>query len=256
MLRILRFLFVPLVEIYLYLYFYLIFGGTHLAVKGVTMSDTWKSFMDAITARRSQYMINNALPLSHIEVEELVKRSIVASRSIRGGDVPSATRIVVIFDALHDALWERAKDQIVALMGCKNSDAAVAKIDRSFKAAAGTVMFFEDLRATSTHVRRLESMGLDEKGLEDTLGSREVAAAEFVVWTALSEAGIGASLQHYGLAKDSTLAKDMGIPPWWKMHAQMPFGTVVSPPDAKTFLPMDERSIVMGKYPSHNTDEL
>ena len=49
--------------------------------------------------------------------------------------------------------------------------------------------------------------------------------AQYAVWVALSEAGIGASLQHYNPLPDAAVAARWGVPASWKLRAQMPFGS-------------------------------
>ena len=49
--------------------------------------------------------------------------------------------------------------------------------------------------------------------------------AQLAVWTALSDADIGASLQHYNPLVDAETAKTWNIPASWKLRAMMPFGS-------------------------------
>ncbi len=45
------------------------------------------------------------------------------------------------------------------------------------------------------------------------------------MWTALAEAGIGASLQHYNPLVDEAVRREWGIAANWQLRAQMPFGS-------------------------------
>ncbi|VWC53255.1 pirin family protein [Burkholderia aenigmatica] len=60
--------------------------------------------------------------------------------------------------------------------------------------------------------------------------------AQFAVWTALAEAGIGASLQHYNPLIDAEVAKQWNVPASWRLRAQMPFGSNLQPFPEKTFI--------------------
>ena len=60
--------------------------------------------------------------------------------------------------------------------------------------------------------------------------------AQFAVWTALAEAGIGASLQHYNPVVDDAAQKEWDIPASWKLRAQMPFGSNEAPIGDKPFM--------------------
>jgi len=62
------------------------------------------------------------------------------------------------------------------------------------------------------------------------------AIAQFAVWTALSEQGIGASLQHYNPIVDAEVAQAFDIPASWKLRAQLVFGSIEAPAGEKTFM--------------------
>ena len=53
------------------------------------------------------------------------------------------------------------------------------------------------------------------------------------IWTALREAGIGASLQHYNPVINKVVAELLDIPDNWTLMAQMPYGGIVVEPEAK-----------------------
>ena len=63
----------------------------------------------------------------------------------------------------------------------------------------------------------------------------------FVIWTALSAEGLGASLQHYNPLIDSAVKKEWGLPEKWRLLAQMPFGKPTDELAEKESMPMDER---------------
>lgn len=64
---------------------------------------------------------------------------------------------------------------------------------------------------------------------------------QLVVWTALENEGLGASLQHYNPIIDEEVKKQWNIPESWKLIAQMPFGKPASEPKEKQFQPLEER---------------
>ena len=53
------------------------------------------------------------------------------------------------------------------------------------------------------------------------------------IWTALSQANIGANLQHYNPLIDDKIKELFSIPDTWKLTAQMPFGSIESQPNEK-----------------------
>ena len=64
---------------------------------------------------------------------------------------------------------------------------------------------------------------------------------QFVIWTALSAAGLGASLQHYNPVIDEAVKREWDIPIKWKLIAQMPIGKPTDVPGEKEVMPLDER---------------
>ena len=64
------------------------------------------------------------------------------------------------------------------------------------------------------------------------------AIAQFATWTALSELGLGASLQHYNPIVDADAAEAFDVPATWKLRAQLVFGSVEAPAGEKHLLMM------------------
>jgi predicted oxidoreductase (fatty acid repression mutant protein) len=71
--------------------------------------------------------------------------------------------------------------------------------------------------------------------------------AQFAVWTALANANIGASLQHYNPLIETKVAARWNIPAAWKLRAQMPFGSNEKPVGEKTFIDDAARFKVFGE---------
>lgn len=67
---------------------------------------------------------------------------------------------------------------------------------------------------------------------------------QYIVWTALEQEGLGASLQHYNPLIDARVASEWNIPSNWKLIAQMPFGVPTSPASEKQFSPLEDRVLV------------
>jgi predicted oxidoreductase (fatty acid repression mutant protein) len=67
---------------------------------------------------------------------------------------------------------------------------------------------------------------------------------QYIVWTAFSEEGLGASLQHFGGMNQEVntgLLKLLGLPEDWQSSAIMPFGEPAAPAGDKEFSPIEER---------------
>ncbi|MGO3540676.1 MAG: nitroreductase family protein [Latilactobacillus curvatus] len=59
--------------------------------------------------------------------------------------------------------------------------------------------------------------------------------AQYATWLALAEKNVGASLQHYNPVIDEAVTAKWNIPSNWKLRAQMPFGSIENPADAKDY---------------------
>ena len=100
-----------------------------------------RSFKEAIQHRRTHYGIGNNSPISDNEIHEIIKTAVT--------HVPSAfnsqsTRIVLLLGESHKKLWEIVKDTLRKIVPAEAYKATEVKIDNSFEAGYGTVLFFED----------------------------------------------------------------------------------------------------------------
>ena len=64
---------------------------------------------------------------------------------------------------------------------------------------------------------------------------------QYMVWTALADKHIGASLQHYNPLIDAGVKARWKLPESWRLMSQMPFGNIKTPAGSKEFLPLDAR---------------
>jgi hypothetical protein len=148
---------------------------------------------------------------------------------------------VTLFGAESDKLWNITKEELRKIVPAENFAQTEAKLD-SFAAGAGTVLFFEDQDVV--------------KGLQEQFplyadnfpvwSEQASGMAQLAVWTALSEAGIGASLQHYKPVIDASVEASWNIPATWKLRAQMPFGSHEAEIGEKAFMDDAERFKVFG----------
>ena len=70
--------------------------------------------------------------------------------------------------------------------------------------------------------------------------------AQLAVWTALANADIGASLQHYHPIIDAAVAKEFDVPASWSLKAQMPFGSHEAGFNEKPFIADEGRFLTYG----------
>lgn len=186
--------------------------------------------------RRSIYALSKNVTTSKKELTQLVKDTIKHSPSAFNSQ---STRAAILFDQSHDKLWDIVWDHLKSVNANAPQEAleaTKAKID-GFKAAYGTILFFED----QDTVHQLEEQFPLYADNFQPWSEQANGAASMNVWTSLAEQGIGASLQHYNPLIDEDVQKAFNLPKSWRLRSQMPFGAIEAAAGDKSFLPIDNR---------------
>lgn len=196
------------------------------------------NFYDAMKNRRSRYDLTNASPISDEKIKQILADAVTYTPSAFHSQ---SSRVVLLFGARHQKLWDLVLDTLRAIVPPDKFASTEAKIS-SFAAGHGTVLYFEDMdtveklrRDVPLYAENFPIWSLESAGM-----------LQYVVWTALSQEGLGASLQHYNPLIDDAIRAEFGVPANWKLLGQMPFGTPGSEPDGLTYKSADERLIVQG----------
>ena len=192
----------------------------------------------SIKKRRTQYNLGKEVSLSKADIEATIKEAVKHAPSAFNSQ---SSRVVILFGAESDKLWNIAKETLRKIVPAEAFGATEGKLN-SFAAGAGTILFFEDQNVVK---------GLQEKfaAYADNFpvwSEQASGIAQFAVWTALADADIGASLQHYNPIIDNEVAATWNIPASWKLRAQMPFGANEKGFPEKTFMDDAERFKVFG----------
>ncbi|MPM82175.1 hypothetical protein SDC9_129236 [bioreactor metagenome] len=185
------------------------------------------------TKRRTQYVIGKNLPVPEAQVEALIREAV---RHAPSSFNSQSSRVVILFGAQHEKLWNITREALRPL----TPPEAFAKTDAkmsSFAAGAGSVLFFEDQDV----VKKLQQNFALYADKFPMFSEHSAGMAQYAVWTALADAGIGASLQHYSPVIDAQVASNWSIPDSWALRAQMPFGSNEAPFAEKSFMPDEER---------------
>lgn len=191
-------------------------------------------FLKAIKERRSIYGLSKDAVISDERVEELVGEAVLHSPSSFNSQ---SSRVVILFGEQHDKFWNVIVKEALRKVVPEANFAPTEEKLASFQSGRGTVLFFEDQDVVK---------GLQEQFAlyaDNFLVWSEQASGilQYVVWTALSDEGVGASLQHYNPLIDEAVAAEFGIPASWKLRAQLPFGKPTAPAGEKQFAPLDSR---------------
>ena len=167
--------------------------------------------------RRSQYALGRNLPVEQDQATALIKQ---AMREAPSAFNSQPSRAVILHGEQSVKFWELVKDALRAIVPAEAFAATENKID-SFAAGAGTVLFYTDSEVTSGLQQQFPLYAENFP----VWAEHASGMAQFAVWTALAEAGIGASLQHYNPLVDAAARREWGIPESWVLRAQMPFGS-------------------------------
>lgn len=196
------------------------------------------SFYELAKKRRSIYHLGKNIELSNDKLVKLIKDIVDQTPSSFHSQT---SRVVILLGEEHDALWEITREKLRAIVGEENFEGTDQKIN-SFKAAKGTVLFYEDKDVVSGLQKQFPLYADNFPIWSD----HSTGLTQYAVWLALAEVDIGASLQHYNPIIDADVAKRWDIPSNWVLRAQMPFGSIESPASEKNHLDEETRYRVFG----------
>lgn len=185
-------------------------------------------FLDIARKRRTQYALGKDLPISKDQVTDLIKEAIRLAPSSFNSQ---SSRALILHGAESVKFWEIVKDELRKIVPADAFPTTEEKID-GFAAGAGTVLFYEDREP----VKALQEKFPLYADNFPVWSEHATGIAQYAVWMALAEAGIGASLQHYNPLPDARVAQEWDIPESWVLRAQMPFGSHAGEIGDKTFV--------------------
>lgn len=194
--------------------------------------------IENIKKRRTQYSLGKKLSITNAEAESLIKEAV---RHAPSSFNSQSSRVVILFGAESDRLWDITKDVLRKIVPDDAFPQTEAKID-GFAGGAGTILFFEDQDV----VKSLQDQFALYADNFPVWSEQSGGMAQFAVWTALANADVGASLQHYNPLIDADIAVTWNIPANWKLRAQMPFGSNEQPFPEKDFMSDEVRFKTFG----------
>ncbi|MEI2415143.1 nitroreductase family protein [Orrella sp. JC864] len=196
------------------------------------------AYLDALKQRRTQYALGRNVSHSRQALTGLIQEAIKHSPSSFNSQ---SSRAVILFGEQSEKLWQIAVDEVRKVAPAEGFEKTEAKL-RSFAAGVGTVLFFEDQDV----VKKLQDQFTLYADNFPVWSEQSGGMAQLSVWSALANAGVGASLQHYNPLIDEAVARQWNLPPSWKLRAQMPFGSNEGGFPEKTFMDDAERFRVFG----------
>lgn len=190
-------------------------------------------FTDIMKLRRSRYNLSKRLPMSEKQLKELLDQCLLQAPSAFNSQ---SARLLLLLGEKHEQLWQVVRRCLQAVVPSDKFEPTDKKI-ASFAAAYGTILYYDDMDTVS----RLQAQFPDYKENFPVWAQQANGMLQFAVWTALAQAGVGASLQHYNPLIDQEVQKTFNVLPSWHLVAQMPFGAASAPAEDKTYLPLDLR---------------
>lgn len=201
-------------------------------------TETLVSLQRAFDERRTIYALGNELPVVPQAIVNIAERVLLHTPSAFNSQ---SSRLIVLFDKKHEQLWDIAEAKLRQEVGDGDFSSSKQKMD-SFRAAAGTVLFYED-QEVITSLQDKFALYADRFPL---WAHQTSAMHQYALWTELHTLEVGASLQHYNPLIDADVAVAFDIPESWELIAQMPFGNIIEPASKKTFEPLNKRMRVFG----------
>ncbi|KAG8342319.1 putative Nitroreductase family [Trypanosoma vivax] len=188
--------------------------------------------------RRSVYNLSNELPLAEDKVVELIKEAV---RECPSAFNSQSSRVVILLGQEHKKLWTTIQQKMEVELDAKTYNILKDKVEHGILTAAGSVLFFEDMDT----VHSLQQKFPRYTDALPQWSEHASGMAQFAVWTALAQKGIGASLQHFNSFIDEAATAGWNLPSSWRLCAQMPFGKPLTKPGEKTYIPDEDRFIVL-----------
>ena len=193
-------------------------------------------FWQLAEKRRSIYALGQEKVLTEDEVislvQNMVKQCPTAFNSQSG-------RVVVLFGGQNQRLWNMVKDCLREKVPAEAFAKTEEKIN-SFAAGFATVLYFIDDEVTKDLQKKYplyaENFPIWAEQANGML--------QYMVWMALAEQNVGASLQHYNPLIDEKLREIWNLPKSWRLRAQMPMGSIETAAGEKTYLPLEKRVLI------------
>lgn len=186
-----------------------------------------------LAKRRSIYALGDKVKESPEEIYALIKEAVRNSPTAFNSQT---VRTVVLFGKASDKVWDIVENRLKSEV--PNEEAFVKTKEKiaTFRAGFGTILFLSD---TET-VKKLENdFPLYAANFADW-AEQAIGGAQQVVWVALAEQNLGASLQHYNPLIDDAIHEAFDLPEEWKLRAEMPFGSIEAPAGEKDYLDEDK----------------
>ena len=194
---------------------------------------------EAMKNRRTCYGLTEASPIPESRICQILADAVTYTPSAFHSQT---SRVVLLLGERSKKLWSIVMETLRAIVPAEKFAATEAKIN-GFAAGYGTILYYEDMETVTAMQKNIPLYAENFP----VWSNQSAGMLQYAVWTALSQEGLGASLQHYNPLIDEAAAKEFGVPAGWKLIAQMPFGAPSGEPGEIIYKPAQERIIVLGE---------
>lgn len=192
---------------------------------------------DSLNRRRSIYILGKLPASAENCIEETIKDCLKYCPT--AFNIQSA-RLVILLNRYQQDFWNKVLEAMKKILKDEQYKNSKLRIDR-FAAAHGTILFYEDKAALADLKKQFPQY---KKNMPAWIQQAN-GMLQYMIWQALSENDIGASLQHYNELIEKDVALWLSLPKSWQMIAQMPFGSIEQEAGEKNFLSLDTRLRIM-----------
>ena len=171
-----------------------------------------ENYLALAKQRRTIYALGKDLPLPEDDVVQTIQDAIKQAPSAFNSQ---SSRALILLGNEHNKFWELVREQLRKIVPAESFH--VTGLQEQFAAYADNFPIWSE-----------HSSGI----------------AQYAVWLALAEKGIGANLQHYNPLVDADVQRTWNIPASWKLRAHMNFGSIIAPAGDKAYMDDAKRFIV------------
>ncbi len=189
------------------------------------------NFQDLVAKRHSTYHIGRNTDRTPEEVTEYLRE---LTQWVPTASHSQTSRLVLVFGDKHEALWDEIHDVQSKVLSDEMWE-TMGGVIAGAKQGLGTVLFFEDQEA-------VQAMPTSD-ATRETYSQHNNANHQYATWLGLTELGLGATLQHFNIGyeqgHDKSIKELLDLPDNYALVAEMPFGSIETPAEAKETIPTD-----------------
>jgi predicted oxidoreductase (fatty acid repression mutant protein) len=194
------------------------------------------NILELFAKRHSFYDINSNVPLNTNVVDIIKKAMNIYPSSFNYQEA----RILLLLRNEHKKLWKIIENKLLKATPKEKHKGIKDKI-LSFSNGFGTILYFID---TNT-VNDLEQKYPLYADNFINWACQSNAMLQYIIWTALANNQIGASLQHYNPLIDDEVKKAFHVNDSWLLVAQMPFGGINLTPSPHNTTDLEDKLIIL-----------